>query len=101
MICPRSHYLLVAKRGLELQTPEVQLVQCSFYLSKLSAMLKVDIIMGELNVTLRENIFVFQLKNEELLCMYIGENVTIVTKINRLFNFQLRHSSKLHQKCYL
>lgn len=98
MICPRSHHSLVAKQDLELQIPEVKLIQCSGlsnltidYLSNLTTMLKMDIVKRVPNVTLKQNIFVFQLKNEELLCMYIGHDVTIVTKINRLLNLQLRY----------
>lgn len=39
------------------------------------------IIKGVLNITLKQNISVFQLKNEELY-IYIGD-VTIVTKVSK------------------
>lgn len=74
--------MLVAKQGLKLQTPEVKLLG-SFFLNSLATVFKMDLIKGVPNVTLKQNIFVFQLKNEELR-IYIGNDVTIVTKVNKL-----------------
>ena len=73
-IFPRSHYLLVANQGLEPQTPDKKLVCWSSHLNNLTALFRMDIA----NVTLKQNIFVFQLQNEEL-CIYI-EVVSVLTK---------------------
>lgn len=77
--------MLVAKQGLKLQTPEMKLLG-SFYLNNLTTVFKMYIIKGVPNVTLKQNIFVFQLKKEEVY-IYIGDDVTTVTKVNKLLNF--------------
>lgn len=66
MICPRSCHLLMAKQDLEPQTPDMELVQCSCHLNSLTTVFRMDFIKEVPNVTLKQNIFVFQLENEEL-----------------------------------
>lgn len=60
-----------------------------------------DIMKGVPDVTLEQNIFVFQFENEEL-CICIGGDVTVLTKVKQTFKISVKTlSSKLHNKCHL